>query len=112
MSNRMRLRTALAVVTLLGVAAPAAAVAAAKPKLPVILRFSPSSAAATAKIVVVGRNFSHVELVKVDGLRAKFKLDSATKLIVTVPKKAKSGKLAVMTSAGTARSAHVLRIKA
>ena len=112
MSNRTRLRVALVLVILVGAAAPAAALAAAKPKLPVILRFTPGTAAAMTKIVVAGRNFSHVRFVKVDGLRARFKVDSATKLTVTVPKKAKTGRLAVMTSAGTARSAHALKIKA
>lgn len=79
---------------------------------PAITSFSPVSVAAMAKIVVVGKNFAHVKWVKVDGLTAKFKLDSAGKLTVTVPAKAKSGKIEVKTSAGTARSAKALSIKA
>jgi IPT/TIG domain len=112
MSVKARLRTATAILTLAGVAAPAAALAATHPKMPTVSSFSPTSVAAMAKIVVVGKNFSHIKSVKVDGLKAKYKVDSATKLTVTIPAKAKSGKIAVTTSAGTGRSAHALKIKA
>ena len=112
MSVSSRLRTAVAVLTVAAVAAPAAALAATTPKLPAISSFSPVAAATTAKILVLGKNFTHVKAVTVDGMTAKYKVDSAGKLTVTIPAKAKSGKIAVTTSAGTVKSAHALKIKA
>jgi len=79
---------------------------------PSITSFSPASVAEMAKIVVLGKNFAHVKWVKVDGLTATFKLDSAGKLTVTIPAKARSGKIEVRTSAGTVSSSKKLTIKA
>jgi hypothetical protein len=111
MSAGSRLRATAVLAGLAAALAPAAALAAATP-MPVISRFAPLHATDLTKIVVVGKHFSHVKDVKVDGLKAKFKVDSATKLTVTIPAKAKSGKIVVTTSTGTARSAHALTIKA
>ncbi len=86
--------------------------AATHSKLPAITGFSPGAGKAMAKIVVVGRNFAGVKSVKVDGRIAKFKVDTAKKLTVTIPAKAKSGKIAVVTAHGTAKSAHALTIRA
>lgn len=84
----------------------------ASPPAPSITSFSPASAAVAAKVVVLGKHFTKVKWVKVDGRTAKFKLDSAGKLTVTIPAKAKSGKIEVETVAGTATSAKALAIKA
>ena len=111
-----RLRFAVVVVALLALAAPAAAVAAkapknAKAKKPYVTSFSPTSAAARSKVVVRGKGFVHVKKVEIGAMHVAFKVDSAKKLTMTIPKKAKSGKILVITSAGRAQSAGALKIK-
>jgi phage gp46-like protein len=111
MSLGSRLRVTAAAAALAAVAIPASALAARAPH-PMISSFTPGTAAVMTKIVVHGKDFMHVKLVKVDGLKAKYRVDSKTKLTVTIPAKAKSGKIVVTTSRGTAKSAHALKIKA
>jgi IPT/TIG domain len=111
-SSSHRTRTAVAAFAVVAVAAPASALAAPKPKLPTIFSFTPTAAAAMKTVVVKGANFAHIKTVTVDGMKATFKLDSASTLTVTIPAKAKSGKIVVTTSAGTAKSTHALKIKA
>lgn len=117
MSRSPRSKLAVVVTAVLALAFPVASLAARAPKKaapmkPAISRFSPASVAAMGRIVVFGRDFLHVKRVTVDGRPAKFKLDSAKKLTVTIPAKAKSGRIVVFTSAGKARSAKALKIKA
>jgi hypothetical protein len=52
----------------------------------------------------------HVTAVKVDNIRAKYKVDSATKITATVPKGAKTGKVEVITKTGAASSRHMLKV--
>ena len=111
MSASFRVRTALAAATLAAVAAPISAFGATTPK-PAISSFTPSSVAAMKTITVVGKNFAKIKSVTVDGLKATYKVDSATKLTVTIPAKAKSGLIKVTTAGGTAKSGHALTIKA
>jgi hypothetical protein len=99
------------------VAVPLTAGAATKPATrtkaadrPVITKLSITKAKPMQKFAVDGRHFTHVTWVKVDRLRAPYKVDSPTKITVTVPKKAKTGRVEVMTRAGTAFSLHMLRI--
>jgi IPT/TIG domain len=110
MSGSIRLRSVVAVLALLSVAVPAAAGAASTLK-PTISSFTPSAGKAMTKITVLGTEFVHVKSVQVDGMTAAFKLDSSKKLTVTVPAKAKTGKITVVTSAGKATSKHALKIK-
>jgi hypothetical protein len=107
--HRIRLAAAALVVGV-AVAVPIAAAAATKPANPVITRLSPPSAKPMHKVFVDGRDFMHVRSVKVDGLKAAFKVDSARKITVTVPKAAKTGRVEVITKAGTALSRERLRI--
>jgi len=76
----------------------------------VVTSFTPTKAKAGAKITVTGKNFTGASSVKVDALKATFKVVSATKLTVTVPAKAKTGKISVTTKAGTATSAKSLTV--
>jgi hypothetical protein len=99
-----------AVVVGLAVAIPLAANAATKPTKPVITKFSLTSAKPGEKFMIDGRRFTHVTQVKVDGLRALYKVDSAVKITATVPKHAKTGRVEVITKFGTAWSAHALKI--
>ena len=92
------------------VAIPMTATAAKKPARPVITKINLTSAKPGEKFVIDGRRFTHVTGVKVDGLTAMFKVDSATKITVTVPKGAKTGKVEVITKTGTAMSPRTLKI--
>ena len=55
-------------------------------------------------------HFAHRPRGQHDSLSAKHKVDSATKITATVPKNAKTGKVEVMAKAGTALSAHLLKV--
>jgi len=107
----IRLRSLAAILALFAVAVPAAAGAAATSKKPTISSFTPSAGKAMTKITVLGTHFVHVKSVQVDGMTAAFKLDSSKKLTITVPAKAKTGKITVVTSGGKATSEHALTIK-
>jgi hypothetical protein len=99
------------------VAVPVSALAATKPATtraraadkPVITKLSVTKAKPMEKFAVDGKHFTHVLWVKVDRLRAGHKVDSATKITVTVPRHAKTGRVEVMTRAGTAWSPHLLK---
>jgi hypothetical protein len=91
------------------VAGPAAAATGVKPS---ITSFTPSSAKATMTVTVNGLHFTKVKHVKIGTRTVTFKVDSAKKLTLTLPKTVKTGKIAVTTSAGTARSAKALKITA
>jgi uncharacterized cupredoxin-like copper-binding protein len=80
---------------------------AAKPS---IISFSPLSAKPLAMVTISGKNFTGTKTVRIDGLVAKFKLVSPTKLTATVPSKAKSGKIVVTTAAGSVTSRTTLKV--
>jgi IPT/TIG domain len=62
---------------------------------PSVTSFSPSRGAVGTKVTITGRNLSNTVTVKVGGVIAPFKVNSATKVTATVPAKAKSGKISV-----------------
>jgi len=72
--------------------------------------FTPTKAKAGTKVTITGKNFTGASLVKIDGLKATFKVVSSTKITATVPAKAKSGKISVTTKAGTATSVKSLTV--
>ena len=81
---------------------PAGAASAAGPA---VSSFSPTSGVVNTKVTINGKNFTNVKTVAFAGVKAKWKLVSASKITATVPLAAKSGKISVTTSAGTATSA-------
>lgn len=77
---------------------------------PTIASFSPASGVAGTKVTVTGKNLSGVSAVKLGSLKAAFAAGSATKIIVTVPSKAKSGKISITTKGGTATSSKTFKV--
>jgi IPT/TIG domain-containing protein len=107
------IRSLLLAALVVGVAVAVPVTAAAKPKAPakpMITKISPTSAKPGAKITIDGKRFVHVTAVKIDNLKAKHAVDSAVKITATVPKGAKTGKVEVVTKAGTAMSVHLLKV--
>ncbi len=102
------LPTAAALITAAAVAGPA--FAAGHALKPAIASFTPTTAKPTAVVTVLGSNLTGAKIVKIDGMSAKFKVLSAKKLTVTLPSKAKSGKIAVTTTGGTATSFLTLKV--
>ena len=102
----------VALVVGVAVAVPLTASALTKPVKPMITMLTPLSAKPGQKFTIDGRHFTRVTEVKVDGLRAKYKLDSVDKITATVPKRAKAGagKVEVITKSGTAFSLHTIKI--
>jgi hypothetical protein len=72
--------------------------------IPSITNFAPAKAKTGMKLLITGKGFTGATLVKIGGAVAVYKVQSATKLLVTVPAKAKSGKVTVTTAGGTATS--------
>ena len=89
------------------VAASASLAVTAKPS---ITRFTPTTAKPGATITIMGKDLSGAKTVEVAGLKAPFKVVSASKITATVPAKAKSGKITVVTKTGTAVSAAALKL--
>lgn len=85
--------------------------AAPAPAKPTVTSFTPASGKKGTTITVSGKNFVKVTAVKLGTARATFKLVSATKLTLTVPATAKSGRVYVTTAAGTASSAKSFTVK-
>jgi hypothetical protein len=100
----------LAAVAAAGAVAAGSAFAAAHVAAPTIASFTPTSAKAGASITVLGSHLTGVMTVKIDGMKATFKVVSPKKITVKVPAKAKTGPLAVTTKGGTAKSATRLTI--
>jgi large repetitive protein len=71
----------------------------------------PSSGKVGAKVTITGSRFAAVKKVQFGGVAASFKVVSPSKIIATVPKKAKSAKISVTTAAGTVKSSVTFRIK-
>jgi molybdate transport system substrate-binding protein len=74
--------------------------------VPTIARVTPAHARVGAAVTVTGSNFTGTTSVTVQGVPAKFKVKSATRLTLTVPAKAKSGAITVTNPSGTATSKH------
>jgi IPT/TIG domain len=72
--------------------------------IPSITNFAPTKAKTGMKLVITGTNFTDATRVKIGGVVAVFKVNSATKIVVTVPARAKSGKVSVTTEGGTTTS--------
>jgi hypothetical protein len=101
---------AVAALAALVLVAAGSALAAARVTLPSIKSFTPAKTKPSTTVTVMGKNFKGATAVTVDGVKMKYKVDSATKIIVTLSSKAKTGAIAVTTPGGTATSAHMLSI--
>jgi hypothetical protein len=110
MSTHTRYRTAGTTAALFAVVMVLAGSAFAAAVKPAISSFAPTTAKPAATITLLGKHFTGAKTVKVDGMKAKFKVVSPTKLTVTLPSKAKTGKITVTTAGGTATSSVSLRI--
>jgi molybdate transport system substrate-binding protein len=72
--------------------------------VPTITKITPAHAKAGATVTLTGTNFKGTTSVTIQGVPAKFKIVSATKVTFTVPPKAKSGAIKVTNPSGTATS--------
>ena len=77
---------------------------------PAILRLSAMSGSPGAAVTITGTHLDGTTAVRFDGVIAKFKVVSPTKVTAIVPPKAKSGKISLTTKAGTAVGAKTFRI--
>jgi uncharacterized repeat protein (TIGR03803 family) len=72
---------------------------------PVIHTFSPSSGLVGTQVTITGNSLTQVSNVTFGGVKATvFSADSYTQITITVPVKAKTGKIQVTTAGGTADS--------
>ena len=71
---------------------------------PSIHNFLPRTGAAGALLTITGKNFGAATGVRVDGLKAAYTVRSATRITATVPAKASTGRVSVLSKAGTATS--------
>jgi hypothetical protein len=102
-----RIGFAAAVAAIALVAVSAALAVAAKPS---ITAFTPSAAKPGATVTIEGKNLKGAKAVEFAGLKGTFKVVSAAKITAKVPAKAKSGKISVVTSSGTAVSSSMLKV--
>jgi len=73
---------------------------------PVILSFNPQSGPVGTPVTITGTSFTGATQVTFGGVKAtSFSVDSDTQITATVPTGAKTGKIAVTTPGGTAKSA-------
>ena len=72
--------------------------------VPTVARVAPAKGKVGAKVTVTGTNLAGVTSVTIKGVPAKFTLVSKTKLMFTVPAKAKTGTITVTNPSGTATS--------
>jgi molybdate transport system substrate-binding protein len=72
--------------------------------VPTIARLSPVKGRPGGLVIVTGMNLTGTTSVTFRGIPAKFSIVSATKLRITVPRKAKTGAITVTSPAGTATS--------
>lgn len=75
--------------------------------VPRIAAAAPTHAKVGATVTLTGTNFTGTTSVTIQGVPAKFKVVSATKLTFTIPAKAKSGAITVTNPSGTATSKRV-----
>jgi hypothetical protein len=87
-----------------GAGATTAAAATTTAAKATVSSFSPTRGKAGAKVTITGSNFTGATAVKFAGVKATFKVASATKITANVPSGAKTGKINVTTPAGTATS--------
>ncbi|MFM2106274.1 MAG: hypothetical protein RL338_1306, partial [Chloroflexota bacterium] len=71
---------------------------------PTVGSFSPASAAAGATVTVTGTNLIGTTAVRIGTVRAAFRVLSPTKLTLTVPSTAATGRITIVTAGGTATS--------
>ena len=72
--------------------------------VPTVASFAPAKAKVGSTVTLTGTNFTHTTSVTIQGVAAKFKVVSPTKITFTVPARAKSGAITVTNPAGTATS--------
>jgi hypothetical protein len=72
-----------------------------------ISSFSPAKGKVGARVTIKGTGLGGATAVKFAGVKSAFKVVSSTKITAVVPAKAKTGKISVVTPAGTLRSAQV-----
>ena len=105
-------RPLVALIVLMAVALVAAAANAggnaAKPK---ITKLSVTSLKPPATLTITGTNLTAPKSVKIGSVKLTVKSKSATKIVVSVPSTAKTGKVVVVTAGGTATSPTTLTIK-
>lgn len=70
--------------------------------VPVITSISPSSAKVGAQVTVLGTGLAKASSVTIGGVTASYKLTGSTKVTVTVPAGATTGRIEVTTAGGTA----------
>jgi molybdate transport system substrate-binding protein len=70
--------------------------------VPTIAKVTPARAKVGASVTVSGSNFTGTTSVTIQGVPARFKVVSPTRLTLTVPAKAKSGTITVTNPSGTA----------
>jgi ABC-type Fe3+ transport system substrate-binding protein len=72
--------------------------------VPTIAKVTPTHARRGARVTVTGTNLGSTTSVTIQGVPAKFRVVSATKLTLTVPARAQSGRITVTNPSGTATS--------
>jgi uncharacterized repeat protein (TIGR03803 family) len=70
--------------------------------IPQVTSFSPTSGPVGTCVEITGESLEGATSVTFDGVEAKFTVDSYTRIMATVPKGAKTGKIDVTTAGGTA----------
>jgi subtilisin family serine protease len=71
---------------------------------PTITAFSPSSGAVGTVVTITGASFNGTTAVTFNGVEAAFTVNSANEIVATVPVQASTGRISVLTGAGTASS--------
>jgi hypothetical protein len=71
---------------------------------PQIIGFTPLRGRIGASVTVTGRQFGGALVVRLGGSKATFRVPSTTKIVLTVPPRAKSGKISIATRFGAAVS--------
>jgi len=80
------------------------------PPTPSIASFSPASGPVGTVVTLRGVNFLGATKVTVNGVTATIKADTATKIKITVPAGATTGKIKVFTPLGKAKTANVFTV--
>jgi molybdate transport system substrate-binding protein len=71
---------------------------------PTIARIAPARAKVGKTVTLTGTNFTHTTSVTIQGVPARFKVVTPTRLTLTVPTRARSGSITVTNPSGTATS--------
>ena len=75
--------------------------------VPTIAAVTPAKATAGARVALTGTNLTDTTSITFEGVPAKFKIVSPTKLTLTIPAEARSGAITVTNPAGSATFKHV-----